>query len=122
MDGGTVVVCPSRDGTACIADSGAWSSGWMVFKDADYRLPPQFDAGDTLLLVHRNQAAWSSIRTSPTHIRYSPSGFASALTLTLCGRAGSRNARAIIVSIAGRARVSKTAADGSALDCAGAGA
>jgi prepilin-type N-terminal cleavage/methylation domain-containing protein len=121
MDRSTVVVCPTRDGSACLEDSGAWSSGWMVFKDVDYHLPPRLDAGDTLLLVHRNEAAWASVRTSPTHIRYSPAGSASNLTLTLCGRSGSRNARAIIISIVGRARVSKTAADGTALNCDGAG-
>lgn len=119
MDGSTVVVCPTQDGAACIDDSAAWSGGWMVFKDADYQQPPRLDADDTLLLAHRNEAAWATLSTSPTHIRYSPSGYASNLTLTLCSRRAARHARAVIISLAGRARVSRTAADGGALDCGG---
>jgi type IV fimbrial biogenesis protein FimT len=117
MDGRTVVICPTVDGASCEPDSDAWSRGWMVFQDADYRLPPQLDADDTLLLVYRHEAVWAALKTSPTHIRYSPTGFASNLTLTLCGREGSRHARAVIISITGRARVAQTAADGSSLDC-----
>ena len=119
MDGSTVVICPTADGVACSVNSASWSGGWMVFKDFDYRQPPRLDPEDSLLLVHRNEAAWASVHSSQTHIRYSPTGYASNQTITLCGREGASFARAIIISIAGRARVSNTAPDGSALDCGG---
>jgi type IV fimbrial biogenesis protein FimT len=112
MDAVTVVICPSPDGTTCQPDSRGWSQGWLVFQDQDYGLPPRLDPEDTVLLVHQNVAARLAVHSSLTHIRYSPSGSASNGTLTLCGRSGSRHARAIVISIVGRARVASTSANG----------
>lgn len=117
MDGSTLVICPSADGAACAADSRGWSRGWLVFRDQDYRLPPRLDPGDSLLLSHQNAAAAPAINTTLTHIRYSPSGSTSNGSLILCSGGNAQAARAIIISITGRARVSTRAADGSALGC-----
>lgn len=117
LDAATVVICPSLDGTVCAADNTSWSQGWLVFRDTDYQLPPRLDPGDALLLAHQNSNAGISVSTSLPHIRYSPSGFASNDTLVLCSGADPQTARAIIISITGRARISRTAADGTALSC-----
>ncbi|MGH8459519.1 MAG: GspH/FimT family pseudopilin [Nevskiales bacterium] len=117
MDAATVVICPSPDGATCVADSRGWSQGWLVFSDADYRLPPRLDPEDTLLLAHQNSSARASVNTSLTHLRYSPSGSASMGSFVLCGGGDSKTARAIIVNIAGRARISRTAANGASLSC-----
>jgi type IV fimbrial biogenesis protein FimT len=118
MDASHIVICPSTDGAICTNDAHAWSQGWLVFKDRDYSQPPQFDPGDdSLLLAQRNDPGWAQVRGSPAYIRYHPSGYATNRTLTLCARSAPQYARAIIISIAGRARVSSTAADGSRLAC-----
>ena len=116
MDAATVVICPSIDGSICAPDNEAWSQGWLVFKDLDFRQPPRLDPEDSLLLAHQNGSAWATVNTSLTHIRYSPAGDSARNgTLTLCSRSDSHYARAIIISIVGRARVSKATQD----DCFG---
>lgn len=117
MDAVTVVICPTQDGITCVADNTVWSQGWMVFKDRNYGHPPILDPDDQLLIVHQGDALATSVRSSLNHIRYSPSGYASNGTFTVCGPAGVRAARAIIINIVGRARVSSIAPDGSALIC-----
>jgi type IV fimbrial biogenesis protein FimT len=118
LDASDVVICPTVDGAACVNDSQAWSQGWLLFKDRDPHQPPQYDPGeDSLLLVHRNDPGWAQVRGSPAFIRYYPSGYATNRTLTLCALDAPRHARAIIISIAGRARVSHTAPNGSTLEC-----
>jgi len=42
-----VVVCPAESATACSTSSAAWSSGRLVFSDANGN--GTFDAGDTML-------------------------------------------------------------------------
>jgi type IV fimbrial biogenesis protein FimT len=112
MDAATVVICPSMDGAICTPDNEAWSHGWLVFKDYDFSLPAQLDPEDTLLLAHQNGNTWAAVNTAMTHIRYSPAGDSARNgTLTLCSRSDSLYARAIIISIVGRARVSKATPD-----------
>lgn len=117
MENSTVVICPTLDSATCATGNQDWSRGWLIFKDGDYTRPPHLDPEDTLLLVHQNNNYAGFIRTSLTHIRYSPAGNASNGTIILCGDRDSRYARAIIINIVGRARVSRTDANGAALDC-----
>jgi type IV fimbrial biogenesis protein FimT len=117
MDGATVVVCPTTDGITCSADSEAWSHGWLTFKDLDYQQPPQPQLGDTVLSVHRNNGVEASLHTSLNHLRFSPSGNARNGTITICPDGSGRHARAVILSIVGRARVSSTDSSGQPLNC-----
>ena len=47
-----VSLCPSRDNLTC--DPGTdWSSGWILFENADRDSPPQIDPGEVVLQSHR---------------------------------------------------------------------
>lgn len=116
-DHATVVICPSADGISCTPSSEAWSQGWLIFTDIDYQQPPQPQAGDTLLSAHRNDGVTTRLYTSLDHIRFSPSGSARNGTITVCPDKSTRYAKAIILSIVGRARVSATNASGQPLSC-----
>ncbi|HXG28158.1 MAG TPA: GspH/FimT family pseudopilin [Nevskiales bacterium] len=117
LDASDVVICPSADGALCAHDAKAWSQGWLVFRDQDYSQPPQFNPdSDNLLLAHRNGPGGAQVRGTPAYIRYYPSGYATNRTLTLCTTAAPQHARAIIISVVGRARVARIG-DESLKDC-----
>lgn len=106
-----------------------WSFGWMLaeWHDADGSgsVAP---AETTPLRVFQSSARGVAIRAG--HFANSPgvtplgtvlikafTRRASNGTVTFCDRRGARHARAVIVSSAGRARVSATRADGTPLQC-----
>ena len=114
--GSPALLCPSTDGESCTGGSD-WTNGWIVFvDDNDNR---QRDPGEDLLRVGQNLSG-NGISSSigRPRIRFQPDGSASGsnATITLCDRDG-ENARAIIISNPGRARVSHTGPGGRALEC-----
>lgn len=117
MDNATVVICPTLDGITCTASVEAWSNGWLVFKDLDYNQPPHLDADDTVITTHSNNSTDVGLHTTLSHIRFSPTGSAKNGTIVICPDGTARHARAVILSIVGRARVSSTNATGGQLSC-----
>lgn len=45
----TISLCPSSNGTAC--EAVPWTSGWLMFLNADAETPPAVDAGEAVLKV-----------------------------------------------------------------------
>lgn len=113
-----VVLCRSTDARQCAA-AGDWTSGWLVFVNVNGGTPPMVDPGERLLAARGplQLASISSNRTSYTlrpHARRATNG-----TLVVCDQRGPAAARAVIISYSGRPRVSRQAANGSALTCPG---
>lgn len=108
--GRNVSICPSASGTDCAA--GVWSSGWIIFIDANGDAngsAGSVDAGDEVLRVF---APLGDVRLTVTPstnlVAYDNKGFgaiAALLTFKLCPVDNvSRNARQVEVSLSGRPR------------------
>jgi type IV fimbrial biogenesis protein FimT len=111
-----VAMCKSSDGKTC-ATTGGWEQGWIVFPDPNNDGVHQ--AGEPV--VWQTQAIASDLRvmgnlTVAKYISYAPTGEAKLVgggfqagTITLCNVSSkSENAREIVISSSGRARVQKT--------------
>jgi type IV fimbrial biogenesis protein FimT len=117
-----VSLCPSTDRRRCDAHDGplrAWQGGWMVYVNPDGN--GDREAGDALLHVfdgHGGDLTIQGSRNRP-RVTYRPNGFAPGtnLTLSFCDTRGAAAARTVIVSNAGRPRVSKRKPDGAFPDC-----
>ncbi|MBT8145031.1 MAG: GspH/FimT family pseudopilin [Gammaproteobacteria bacterium] len=110
-----VVICPATP-SPCETPAD-WNSGWIVFINADGDVPPQLDAGETILrqepprpriTLHSNRAAFRFHRVG---LR-STNG-----TVTVCDSRGSEGARTIIISYTGRPRIATTMANGDTINC-----
>ncbi|AEG92621.1 type 4 fimbrial pilin-like protein [Ramlibacter tataouinensis TTB310] len=110
-----VVLCKSADGMVC-AGSGGWEQGWITFHDGNNNA--LVDHGETV--IQKAHAVGSGIRFSGNlqvarYISFSAlgaprtvSGAFQAGTLTACQRRdGAANAKQVILSATGRARLSK---------------
>jgi len=112
-----VVFCPSADQQTC-KDTAAWQEGWILFRDEDG--DANFGGQDVLLRVQAGQTQIAiSSAASRTRIRFQPSGTTGGSngTYLFCDTSTQVLPVAIILSRTGRARISTTAADGSALVC-----
>ena len=113
-----VVLCPSLDREHC-SDSFEWQRGFIIYADNNGNRAR--DPSEPLLRFHRPDNNRVRIFTSAGRkkLAYKPSGMApgSTATITVCDRARIAEPRAIILSNPGRARFSKTRADGSSLEC-----
>jgi type IV fimbrial biogenesis protein FimT len=108
-----VALCKSANGTNC-ATSGGWEQGWIVFHDVNNNA--QTDTGEAILQSHAAIPALLALQGNPpvaNYVSYAPTGGArltngafQAGTLTLCEvSSGGGEARSIVVSSTGRARV-----------------
>lgn len=112
-----VTLCKSSDGTACSTTSN-WQTGWIVFADTNGN--EAVDSGETIIKVHQALESGVTLRygSSYDYVYYKSDGTAwPNATFTFCDTRGVTNARAIIVSNTGRARVSSEASDGGSLSC-----
>ncbi len=102
-----VTVCSTNGGAAC-AGSTNWSTGWMVFADADG--DGTVDAGEAVLRVWPALGG-SNTLTAGAHLRvtFTATGFATGFndTFRLCDSRGKDHARAIIINAMGRSYVEK---------------
>ena len=118
MRGIPTVLCPSLDGNSC-DNSTEWAPGLILYADKDR--DRQHDPDEVLLRYHRFASRQISIRTSVGRktLRYQPSGLSpgSTATITFCSRQPQIQPKAIIVSNAGRPRLSRFRPDGSPLRC-----
>jgi type IV fimbrial biogenesis protein FimT len=111
-----VSICPSDDGAAC--DPGTdWSTGWIVFANVDRDDPPQVDANEPVLAVHRVD---ESVRIDANRRGFTLRATqlrATNGTLVICDRAGRAEPRALVVSYTGRPRVAHSDSRGDPYRC-----
>ncbi len=116
--GERVVLCPSADAERCLA-TGDWHRGWLAFVDRDR--DRERDAGEAVLWAREALAPGQTLTSSRyrRRIRFLPEGFApgSNLTVTYCDPRGAAAARAIVVSNAGRPRLTDARPGGRPLSC-----
>lgn len=67
-----VAMCASSDQSSC-SNAGDWSTGWIVFTDADGDAGV-LDGADQLLHTGRPQARDLTIESANTYVRYDPLG------------------------------------------------
>lgn len=113
-----VTICPSLDQKNCLADHTVWHEGYMVFvdKDGDRKLEDE----DRLLQVSQPNKKGLAMHTSTGRktIRFNPLGTSgSSLTMSFCAKDNAEQNKAVILHGAGRARLSDTRPDGTAVRC-----
>jgi len=112
-----VSLCPSEDSHTCLPGMD-WSSGWIMFENADRDSPPRIDPGEVVLKTHRVS---ESVR-----IRANRRGFtlratflrATNGTFVVCDAQNRTRPKGLIVSYTGRPRVAFGRPDGTAYSCA----
>lgn len=112
-----VTVCKSSNGSAC-SGTADWQNGWIVFVDTDG--DETVDSGETVIRVRQTLEGGATLRygTSYDYVYYKSDGSAwPNATFTFCDARGASGARAIIVTQAGRARISNKSSSGGALSC-----
>lgn len=106
-----VTVCSRSTDTAC-AGANDWSTGWLVFVDAD----GDGTVGGAQVLQVRQPIESGNTLTSAAafqRVTYQNTGFSGfAGTLRLCDERGTASARAIVVSPQGRVRIGPLATEG----------
>lgn len=108
LRGHNVTLCPSADGLACLG-VGQWELGWIVFADADSDGVVQ--ESEELLRRHPPVQGDATIRGGKPRVTYQSSGFSPGYndTLRICDGRGTAEARSVVISMQGRARVRKQA-------------
>lgn len=112
-----VSLCPSTDGRSC-RPGRDWSSGWIMFENADRDEPPERDAGEALVYSH---AASAGLRITANRRGFTSRGVrkrATNGTFVVCDRAARIAPKALVVSYTGRPRVARRQRNGAAYACA----
>ncbi len=112
-----VSLCPSTDGLTC-RPGREWSTGWIMFENADRDEPPERDAGEALVYSHTV--------ANGIHITANRRGFTSRGvrkratngTFVVCDPAARIAPKALVVSYTGRPRVARRQRNGAAYACA----
>lgn len=110
-----VVLCKSANATIC-ASTGGWEQGWIAFHDLDN--DAVHDDNETIVAVRQplpSQLRLTGNSQVSRYVSYTPSGAAKLVsgafqagTLTTCNQSASQtDARQIVISSTGRARVSR---------------
>ncbi|MCU7830308.1 MAG: GspH/FimT family pseudopilin [Candidatus Thiodiazotropha sp. (ex Myrtea sp. 'scaly one' KF741663)] len=115
------VLCPSTDLLSC-HDATRWDQGFILFEDSNENGVREAD--ETLVYTSRPSGKFGIDMQSTRgrkKIIYRADGRSagSNLTLTFCDPEGDVTPKAVILSNTGRARISRTRWDGSALRCSG---
>lgn len=112
-----VSLCPSLDGLSCEPGTD-WSSGWILFENADRDSPPQVDSGEFVLQAHRVSgeirvdANRKGFTLRATFLR------ATNGTFVVCDRQGRIRPKGLVVSYTGRPRVAFERPNGTPYACA----
>jgi type IV fimbrial biogenesis protein FimT len=115
--GEMVSLCKSGNGETCTNRGAEWSSGWLVFVNADRDELPERDAGEQVLASY---AGWPEGRITSNRLAYSFRPHIQGVvngTIVFCDSRGPEHARAIIISHTGRPRVAHRDSSGQALRC-----
>lgn len=105
----SATVCSTNGGAAC-AGSTNWSTGWMVFADANGN--GTVDGGETVLRVWPALNAGNTLNTGDRQrITFNATGFATGFdgVFRLCDKRGAAEARAISINAMGRSYAAKGA-------------
>ena len=117
-----VVLCPSSDQSSC-DHSIRWHHGWLVFLDDDHN--NQRDGEETIVALEQAQDDGVAILSSigRYRIRFQPDGTADGtnLTLTVCDRRGTDEARTLVLNNTGRLRSGTPTAAQASAACAAIG-
>ena len=113
-----VTLCKSSSGTQCTSTSG-WSDGWIIFSDKN--LDKTVNNNDRILLVQQPIASGLTLTYrgfgSHNYISYFSDGRSNTNgTFTLCNQYGSAEAKCVIISRTGLARMDNKTASGKALN------
>lgn len=112
-----VVLCKSSDGVAC-STTADWQNGWLVFVDSDD--DRALDTNEPVVRVQQALTDGTTLRygASYRYVYYKPDGAAwPNATFTFCDPRDAAYARAIIITTAGRARVSSKSSSDGPLSC-----
>ena len=112
-----VSLCPSEDGQQCRPGLD-WSTGWLMFENADRDHPPRVDDGETVIGRHQ---VTPGIRLTANRRGFTYRGVwrrATNGTFVACDIAGRVPPRALVISYTGRPRAAQKRPDGSPYDCA----
>jgi type IV fimbrial biogenesis protein FimT len=112
-----VVLCQTDASGRCPPAAGQRATGWQVFVDHALSTPPRRDPGDELLASFELQPQVMLTGTRDAVTYWAGARAGTTATLTLCDALRRAPPLALIVSQTGRPRVSRVAADGSALAC-----
>ncbi|KVW93452.1 GspH/FimT family pseudopilin [Thiobacillus denitrificans] len=102
-------VCSTNGGAAC-AGSTNWSTGWLVFADANGN--GVVNAGEAVLRVWPALNSGNTLNTGKDlRVTFAASGFATGFndTFRLCDKRGTAEARSIVINSMGRSYVQKGA-------------
>lgn len=105
-----VAVCKTVNGTDCGGAGTTWAGGWLVFvdlnNDAVVNAP-----NETVLrsrLVANPAYTFNPVNNFTNFVGYRPDGTSNNIgNFTYCDRRGLRSARAVIINITGRSRLSR---------------
>jgi len=116
-----VTMCASAGGANC--EAVAWNSGWIVFTDQNSnRL---VDAGDRIVGTGTEMRGLNfQSGQFPSFLVYRPTGRAMTVSVTgnsgqftICDNRGASHAKAVIMDLSGRPRVSEYSMTGTPLTC-----
>jgi len=112
-----LALCASVDGGSCDA-AGDWSTGWILFHNADSDSPLQVDPGESVILAHRVDA---SIRVVANRRAFTLGAVFRRVTngtIVVCDRQDRVAPKALVVSYTGRPRLADARGDGTPYSCA----
>jgi type IV fimbrial biogenesis protein FimT len=112
-----VAVCKTVNGLDCSGAGTTWAGGWLVFVNLDNDSPAVVDAGETVLRSRQvaNPAyTFAPVADFANSVTYRPDGSITPPNIaftngrfTYCDKRGLRSARAVIINITGRPRLSR---------------
>ena len=112
-----MTVCASTDGLSC-SPTRDWSSGWLLFNNADRDSPPQVDPGESVVQAHAVGETIQVVANRRALTLRSTYRRATNGTLVVCDRQDRIAPKALIVSYTGRPRVAVERPDGTPFSCA----
>jgi len=115
-----VTLCPSSNGSDCIADYTQWAKGYIVFIDSNK--DKERDAGEQVLSFYEGEDDKLIIHSSSNFrkvVTYYPTGRAWNFntTIRICSKLSDDYNRAVIIASTGRPRLSKVMPDGRKVVC-----
>jgi type IV fimbrial biogenesis protein FimT len=114
-----ITLCKSRNATQCTPES-TWTEGWIVFTDSD--LDKRVNNTDRIIMVQQPITSGLTLNYrgfgSFNYISYFSDGRSTTNgTFTLCNQYGSSEAKSVIISRTGRARIDNKTASKTPLRC-----
>ena len=112
-----MTVCASTDGRSC-QPSGDWSTGWILFNNADRDSPPEVDFDESVVLAHAVSETVRVVGNRQAFTLRATFRRATNGTLVFCDRYDRVAPKALIISYTGRPRVAYEHTDGTPYSCA----